>query len=99
MPREVPAMPGFRKPYLAEADENWDGAGSKQAPSRKTCLVIEKDSCSIYSRGKLSVKAEHSHLLSTVQRRRTVSFLKALITSATVCWESSTSAAVTTLSL
>ena len=52
MPQGQPAQSGFLKPFLSEADESPYGSGNKLAASRKTCLVIEKDSCKIYAKGK-----------------------------------------------
>ena len=42
----------YFKPFISQADDSLDGSGNVKEPSKRTCLVIEKDSCKIYSRGK-----------------------------------------------
>ena len=47
-----PTRTGLAKPFLSMADESCDGSGELQEPSRKNCLVIEKQSCRIYTKCK-----------------------------------------------
>ena len=44
----------FKKPFLSLADEG-GSIDDLKAPSPKTCLVIEKESCRVYTRGKSKV--------------------------------------------